>query len=123
MNNNLIGRIYDDFDGSWEVTGVIRNMAQITCVSDGLNKGDESEVTLDEVRYFMGSQYPESNIRWTDEAEEIVSNGLYDVAVELMDDEIREELHDQIAPCSDLCFMEAYIGRHYEKFGEVFTVN
>ena len=53
---------------------------------------------------------------------EIISNNLYNVAVNLMDDEIREELHRELAPCTELEFLEAYMKRHEEKFGEEFTV-
>jgi hypothetical protein len=55
-------------------------------------------------------------------AEKIIDNGLYDAAVELMDDDIREDLHRELAPCTDLEFLEAYIERHKEKFGEEFTI-
>lgn len=42
----------------------------------------------------------------------------YDVAVSLMDDEIREELHFQLAPCTEQEFFDAYVKAHFEKFGE-----
>lgn len=42
----------------------------------------------------------------------------FDVAVSLMDDELREEIHNNIAPCSDQDFFEAYEKAHQEKFGE-----
>lgn len=54
-------------------------------------------------------------------AKEIVEAGLFDAAVNMMDDEIREDLHAEIAPCSDVEFMEAYLDAHYEKYGEEFT--
>ena len=45
-------------------------------------------------------------------------------AVNLMDDEIRERLHSELAPCSDQEFLDAYVVAHAEKFdGEEFTVN
>jgi len=47
----------------------------------------------------------------------------FDAAVELMDSEIREELHQKLAPCTNQEFIDAYIRRHREKFGEEFTVN
>ena len=55
-------------------------------------------------------------------AQEIIEKGLYDASVQLMDDDIREEIHREIAPCTDLEFLEAYIERHREKFGEDFTI-
>ncbi|MCR5440016.1 MAG: hypothetical protein K6F01_11380 [Selenomonas sp.] len=47
----------------------------------------------------------------------------FDAAVNLMDDEIREELHAEIAPCSDQTFIDEYIKRHEAKYGETFEVN
>jgi len=55
-------------------------------------------------------------------AREIIENGLYNAAVNMMDDGIREELHRELAPCSDLEFMEAYMRAHEEKFGEEFQI-
>lgn len=46
----------------------------------------------------------------------------YDVAVEMMDDELREEIHSEISPCTDQEFFDEYVRRHREKFGEEFTV-
>ena len=40
----------------------------------------------------------------------------YDAAVNMMDDEIRERLHDELAPCSAQAFVEAYAVAHSEKF-------
>ena len=42
----------------------------------------------------------------------------FDAAVALMDDELREELHNAIAPCTDQEFLTAYEDMHSEKFGE-----
>lgn len=42
----------------------------------------------------------------------------FDAAVELMDDEVRERVHDQLAPCSDQEFFTAYEAAHAEAFGE-----
>lgn len=52
----------------------------------------------------------------------IIENGYYEAAVNLMDDEIREELHNEMAPCTDLEFLEAYMKRHEEKYGEEFEI-
>jgi len=45
----------------------------------------------------------------------------YEAAVSLMDDEIRERLHNEMAPCSDADFFEAYKMAHREAFGEEFV--
>lgn len=41
----------------------------------------------------------------------------------LMDEEIRESLHSQLAPCTEQEFVDAYCKAHEEKFGEEFMVN
>ena len=55
-------------------------------------------------------------------AHEIIEAGLYSAAVNLMDDEIREELHGEIAPCSDEEFLEAYMEAHERKYGIPFVM-
>lgn len=55
-------------------------------------------------------------------AQEIINNGLFPAAVELMDDEIREAIHAELAPCSDADFLTAYMEQHRAKYGEDFTI-
>ena len=55
-------------------------------------------------------------------AKEIIEMGMYNAAVNLMDDDIREDVHADLAPCTDLEFLEEYMKRHEEKFGEEFTI-
>ena len=45
----------------------------------------------------------------------------YKVIEMLMDDEIREELHAKLAPCTDDEFLEAYKKAHKEKYGDEFV--
>ena len=47
----------------------------------------------------------------------------WDTIVALMDDEIREEVHMEFAPCSNLRFLVEYCDMHREKFGEDFEIN
>lgn len=42
----------------------------------------------------------------------------FDAAVNCMDDEIREMLHEEIAPCTDQEFFDAYCKAHEDKFDE-----
>lgn len=42
----------------------------------------------------------------------------YEAAVALMDDDLREELHSELAPCTEQEFFTAYEVAHAEKFGE-----
>lgn len=44
----------------------------------------------------------------------------FDYAVSLMDDEIREAVHAELSPCSDIEFMMEYENRHLEKYGTKF---
>lgn len=55
-------------------------------------------------------------------AHEIIEAGLYSASVNLMDDEIREEIHRELAPCSDEEFLEAYMEAHERKYGVPFVV-
>lgn len=55
-------------------------------------------------------------------AKEIIEAGLYAAAVELMDDEIREELHNSGEYETDEDFLAAYMERHEAKHGEPFTI-
>ena len=45
----------------------------------------------------------------------------FEAAVELMDDEIREELHGEGIE-TEQAFLDAYSRRHFEKYGKEFTV-
>ena len=42
----------------------------------------------------------------------------YETAVQLMDDDLREELHANLAPCTNQKFFEAYCEAYEEKYGE-----
>jgi hypothetical protein len=46
-----------------------------------------------------------------------------DVAINLMDDEIRETLHDAQDWASEQDFFDAYVKAHAEKYGEDFVIN
>ncbi len=45
-----------------------------------------------------------------------------DAAAALMDDETRETVHGEFAPCDPQTFFDAYCKAHYEKFGEDFEL-
>ena len=46
----------------------------------------------------------------------------FEAAVMMMDDEIRESINNEMAPCTDQEFMSAYVEAHFEKYGEEFTI-
>ena len=54
--------------------------------------------------------------------DEIIASGLYNAAVTLMDDDLREEIHAEISPCGELEFLTEYMRRHFEKYGIEFTI-
>jgi hypothetical protein len=47
----------------------------------------------------------------------------FDVVVNLMDDEIREALHNDMAPCDNQSFVDAYLIAHKDKHGQAFVIN
>lgn len=42
----------------------------------------------------------------------------FDAAVALMDDDIREEIARELAPCTEQEFFDAYCKAHEDKYGE-----
>ena len=44
----------------------------------------------------------------------------FEAAVSIMDDELREPVRFELAPCADQEFFDAYCKRHLKKFGEEF---
>lgn len=55
-------------------------------------------------------------------AKDIIRNGLYEMAVSFMDDSIRERLHEELSPCTDQEFLEAYMAEHEKKYGKPFEI-
>ena len=48
--------------------------------------------------------------------------GNYNTAVMLMDDDIRESVHADLSPCSEVDFLAEYMRRHVNEYGENFKV-
>lgn len=59
-------------------------------------------------------------------AEYVINNDCisidFDLAVSLMDDEIREDVHEKFSPCSKQKFFEQYYLAHKVKYGEIFEL-
>ena len=77
-----------------------------------------------EGEFIDGSDYDSAENFLKNDHESTVKNDhgvfiAYEVAVNFMDDEIRERLHSELAPCTDQTFFNAYAKAHEEKFGEV----
>ena len=47
----------------------------------------------------------------TEAMPEITANNLWDAVVNVMDDDIREAVHNEIAPCTEVEFLAAYLER------------
>ena len=47
----------------------------------------------------------------------------FEAAVNLMDDELREELHIQLAPCSSQEFFDKYCDKHLANYGQEFLLD
>lgn len=55
----------------------------------------------------------------------VILNGCevdFDVCVNMMDDDLRENLHSEIAPCSEQEFLDAYCFIHRNTFDEDFVI-
>lgn len=46
----------------------------------------------------------------------------FDACVNLMDDELREQAHCELAPCSDQEFIDRYCKLHLQKYNEDFEI-
>ena len=47
----------------------------------------------------------------------------WEAITDYMDDDLREQIHSELAPCTEEEFLTKYMGLHLEKFGEEFIVN
>ena len=81
------------------------------------------------VKYNQGKGRAQNQIVKTRGAKTMISKVLvngyevdFDVVVNMMDDEIREELHNELAPCTDQEFVDAYVEAHEAKYGEQFEI-
>ena len=81
----------------------------------------DHQFTLKEVKTALAQSRVSVVRKWL--AEELVEKGLYDAAVELMDNDIRERLHSELSPCSEADFLAAYMKAHYDVYGSEFVVN
>lgn len=46
----------------------------------------------------------------------------YDIAVAFMDDDLREQIHGELAPCTNQEFFDEYAKRHEENFLEIWEL-
>lgn len=60
---------------------------------------------------------------YEEKAKAMIDEHPWDVIVNYMDDDIREEVHMAYAPCDNEEFLLAYMAGHISKFGEDFEIN
>lgn len=109
----LVGKTYEDPDGEWEVVSATTEDVQVLCTQkENPNFNRVLTVPFDEAHYYI------TGCVRTEDGQDVN----YDQAVELMDDEIREQLHDELSPCSPQKFFDAYCEAHQDKYGESFRV-
>ena len=46
----------------------------------------------------------------------------FDACVNMMDDDLREQVHCELAPCTDQAFLDRYCQLHEKKYGEEFQI-
>lgn len=46
----------------------------------------------------------------------------FEACVIQMNDDLREEIHEDMAPCGEQEFLDEYVRRHAKKFGEEFAI-
>lgn len=71
--------------------------------------------------YEFVAYYGDYLTEYKERVEEMLEKHDWDTIVSYMDDEIREELHSELAPCNEKIFLLAYMARHTEKYGDDFS--
>lgn len=83
---------------------------------------DDYEDDMEIYENAMCDWIEDNNPYYTAKAQDMLDYCEFDSAVALMDDKIREAVHADLAPCSDLEFLAEYMKRHARKYGEEFSV-
>jgi hypothetical protein len=55
-------------------------------------------------------------------ADEMLEIFSWEVIIHYMDDELREQVHNELAPCGDVEFLARYMELHWVKYGTEFDV-
>ena len=56
-------------------------------------------------------------------ASKMIEQFPWETIVHYMDDDIREQVHRELAPCANEDFLARYLELHREKYGEDFAIN
>lgn len=93
----------------------------------GLTIGEDGEA-IDQEGNGTGYWYDEFDLvpyygEYTDEAADMLDRFQWDLIESYMDAEIAEQLNTELAPCSDMEFLAAYMKAHAAKFDSDFEIN
>lgn len=112
-------RNYKDMDTNeiWSEDEIKRNYEMFREESDLMKGFDSSEEYIREM--LLDGKLAEITVVTNAEGTEID----YNAAVELMDDDIREDLAREMAPCTEQEFFSAYEKAHEEKYGEAWELS
>lgn len=88
--------------------------------SDGFPENRKNYLSRNRLRAVSEVAEEDSASYWMDEAEEMLKAS--EVPASLMDDDIREHLHEMMAPCKNVTFVAAHLAHHRFKFEEDFVV-
>lgn len=72
-----------------------------------------------EIEAYFGDYFED----YQQQAQAMMDTYDWDTIVHYMDDEIREDIHIALAPCTDEHFLLAYMMDHTAKYGEEFIIN
>lgn len=86
--------------------------------------GDASPEQLEQIAELL-VQYIDEQLQYDPDvrADDLLERFDMDTIANYMDDNIRETLHNHLAPCTDLEFVRAYLELHREKFGSEFEIS
>jgi len=59
---------------------------------------------------------------WTRDARSLMEAFEWDLITQNMDDDIREQVHSELAPCSELAFLVRYLALHWDAHGVEFKI-
>jgi hypothetical protein len=124
---NILLEIATNFDLTWHLNAIKNNTyrdaeAAASDVAEAIVDLSASiDLSLDETADAIQELYAVLYARLT-RWDRLLDQGI-DALVEYMDDEIREELHAELAPCPDAVFLDAYTAAHLKKFGKAWELS
>jgi len=124
-----------DFNDSSESFYMHVDTGSVDTYENWVSTIDEDELTKGQTREEKMNDYIRDNTfvevvkgasGWIDADKAVTVNGeiynIDDIAI-YMDNDIREKLHAELAPCEPQKFVDRYAEEHKEKFGETFAIN